>query len=404
MHLFINALAASAGGGLTYIRNVLPHLSARDDLRISVVLSSDLSREFRSYRKIEFLEMNSPVGRRVWYEQSVLPEMIRNSRAQVLLSTGNFAIWRSPVPQILLSRNSIYLSSDYYRDLLARREYRTWMETRLRARFAKKSIQWADITVAPSEAFASDLTRWSKRRVLSIHHGFDYEEFTKDKSLLPASVNEKLLAAEGSLKILFVSHYNYYRNFESLIRALPALRDRMGWRDVRLLLTCSLAPGKNPGAYRTEYASTLVKDLGLSELIIELGSIPYHQLHNIYKRADIYVSPAYTETFAHPLVEAMASGVPVVASDIPVHREICGDAGIYFPRFAPDDLAQTVAQVLSSPEMARQMADRGRQRSEQFSWKSHVEQILDLCRALRNPLVPESADAMIRTVSSGRSH
>lgn len=403
MRVFINALAASAGGGLTYIRNVLPHLSARDDLKISVALSSDLSREFPLYSQVEFLEMNGPVGRRFWYEQLKLPDIIRNAKADVLLSTGNFAIRRSPVPQILLSRNSIYLSPDYYRDLLARKEYRTWIETRLRGTLARKSIQWANLTVAPSGAFAADLARWSKGRILSIHHGFDYEEFTRDKNPLPAGVTEKLVAVEGALRILFVSHYNYYRNFETLIRALPALRDRMANRPVRLLLTCNLAPGKNPGAYRTEEAARLVKELGVAEMIVELGSIPYRQLHQVYGRADVYVSPAYTETFAHPLVEAMASGVPVVASDIPVHREICGDAGMYFSRFAPDDLAQTVTQVFSSPETASRMADHGRRRSQQFSWKTHVDQILDLCNALRNPAVRESAATMIRTVSGSRS-
>ena len=63
--------------------------------------------------------------------------------------------------------------------------------------------------------------------------------------------------------------------------------------------------------------------------------------------ADVYVSAAYTETFAHPLVEAMASGIPVVASDIPVHREICADAAKYFPTFSAQALAQVTAQVLS---------------------------------------------------------
>jgi hypothetical protein len=53
------------------------------------------------------------------------------------------------------------------------------------------------------------------------------------------------------------------------------------------------------------------------------------------------VTPAYAESFAHPLIESMSSGLPVVASDLPVHREICGDAAIYFPRFSPDALAES---------------------------------------------------------------
>jgi glycosyltransferase involved in cell wall biosynthesis len=219
-------------------------------------------------------------------------------------------------------------------------------------------------------------------RVLAIHHGFDPENFTRDSSPFSSEVEEKLRTAEGSLKLLFVSHYNYYRNFETLIRALPRLRDRMSDRPIKLLLTCSLVAGKNPGAYRPETAAALVKKLGVSDMVLELGEIPYRQLHRLYARADVYVTPAYTETFAHPLVEAMASGLPVVASDLPVHREIAGDAARYFPRFSADELAETVAQVAQSPERSKHMAAVGLERARQFSWKTHVEKMLELSRTV----------------------
>src|SRR5579871_681852 len=212
MHLFVNSLAASAGGGLTYIRNVLPELSSRPDLRVTVLLNSGVREEFRSFTNVDFAEFDLPVGRRFWYEQSELPKLIRNRRADVLLSTGNFALRKSPVPQILLSRNSIYTSSDFYRDLRSRREYRLWVHTRLRAFLAKRSIRWADITVAPSEAFAAELTHWSGARVIAIHHGFDNEAFTRDSGPLSPEVQGKLAGVSQSLKLLFVSHYNYYRN------------------------------------------------------------------------------------------------------------------------------------------------------------------------------------------------
>ncbi len=384
MHLFINSLAASAGGGLTYIRNVLPHLASQPGLRVTVALTSALREEFRGLSNIDFLEPQISQARRFWYEQSALPDVIRSCRADVLLSTGNFALRKSPVPQILLSRNSVYVSPDFYQDLRSRSEYRMWLDTHLRAVLAKRSIRWANVTVAPSQAFADDLRRWTGARVLAIHHGFGREAFVGDSSPLVPEVEEKLRAADESLKVLFVSHYNYYRNFETLIRALPLLRDRLAGRPVKLLLTCSLAAGKNLGSYRPERAAELVRKLGVSDLVVELGAIPYGQLHQVYRRADVYATPAYTETFAHPLVESMASGVPVVASEIPVHREICGDAAMYFPRFSAEALAGALAQVAASPETSRRMAVVGLERSKQFSWKNHVDEILQLCRRLLN--------------------
>ncbi len=397
MRLFINSVAASAGGGLTYIRNVLPHLAADPNLHVTVALTPGLREEFRFGSEIDFVEVAVPVGRRFWFEQIEIPRIIRRCRADVLLSTGNVALMRSPVPQILLSRNSIYLSEDFYRDLRSRHEYRAWLETHLRAVIVRKSIEWADLTVAPSEAFAAQLMRWAASGVLAIHHGFDRDSFIRPSTSLSPGVEDKLRSSEGALKLLFVSHYNYYRNFETLIRSLPLMRDRFVNRPVKLLLTCHLTPGNNPGAYHPESAANLIQQLGLEDMIVELGSIPYQQLYPLYAQADVYVTPSYTETFAHPLVEAMASGVPVVASDLAVHREICADAAVYFPAFSPEALAEMVAEVISSPERAKRMAASGLKRSRQFSWKTHVEKILEQCEKLLGANAPRNGEAGKRT-------
>jgi glycosyltransferase involved in cell wall biosynthesis len=122
--------------------------------------------------------------------------------------------------------------------------------------------------------------------------------------------------------------------------------------------------------------------LELSSNLVELGTVPYHLLHHVYQACDLYVTPAYVETFAHPLVEAMASGLPVVASDLVVHREVCGDAALYFAIFSPELLAETACKVAQSPELCRKMSERGLERSRDFSWKDHVDQLISIAEAL----------------------
>jgi glycosyltransferase involved in cell wall biosynthesis len=78
----------------------------------------------------------------------------------------------------------------------------------------------------------------------------------------------------------------------------------------------------------------------------------------------------------------MASGLPVIASDLPVHREICGAAALYFPRFSPEILAERVMQVSSSAQRHQQMREIGLSRSHDFSWDKHVDQLLQLARQL----------------------
>jgi glycosyltransferase involved in cell wall biosynthesis len=384
MHLFINALAASAGGGLTYLRNVIPHLAARDDVHTTVFASGSLQNELRESRNVSFLraDVSSGTASRFWFEQWEVPRLIRRSGINVLLSAGNFAIYNSPVPQILLSRNSLYTSHYFDSDLRDRGEYRLWLDTHLKGTLAKWSIGAADCTVAPSEAFAQELRQWTGRKISAIHHGFDRDAFLADISPLPTATQRQLDSKAHAFRLLFVSHYNYYRNFETLFRALPFIKQRLGSRPVVLFLTCKLAPGANPGSYCSEFAAALVRELGISNEVVELGAVPYRLLHHVYRAADVYVSPAYAESFAHPLVESMSSGLPVVASDLPVHKEVCGSVAVYFERFSPQQLAERVVEIAESPPLAAQLSRAGLDRSTRFSWKNHVEQILALARSL----------------------
>jgi glycosyltransferase involved in cell wall biosynthesis len=394
IHLFINGLSASAGGGLTYLRNVLPWLRVRDDVRATVLLSAALRGEITESGRVTLLREECTAGSagRFWFEQRKLRDIIRRAGADVLLSTGNFALYRSPVPQILLSRNALYTSADFMRDLRDRGDYRLWLDTELKAKLARWSVRTADCTVAPSATFATELRRWTGMDVVSIHHGFDRDLFFREPAPLPPDVQVGLAATAGSLRLLFVSHYNYYRNFETLIRAIAILKEKLRPRTVRLILTCKLNSKDNPGEYRADTAAELVQQLRLGNEVVQLGALPYSSLHHLYQACDFYITPAYAETFAHPLVEAMASGLPVIASDLAVHREICGEAALYFPRFSPDALAELIIQTWQSAAQSAAMREKGLLRSRDFSWDKHVEQLLRLAwRVTKTDQIDESA-------------
>jgi len=152
-------------------------------------------------------------------------------------------------------------------------------------------------------------------------------------------------------------------------------------RKVRLFLTCELQDDMNPGAYRTKRAAALIQQLGIRDEVVELGALPYRQLHHLYRACDVYVTPAYTETFAHPLVEAMASGLPVVASDLPVHREVCGDAALYFNAFSPTALCDQIISCSTAFGTAA-VLNRAQLRADRFSWAAHIGQVISRARSM----------------------
>lgn len=388
IRIFVNGLAASAGAGLTYLHNVIPHLSGLTGVHTTLAVQPGLCRHFERLSNIDLICPPEIFGtaRRFAFEQTRLPKLIRKSRADVLVSTGNFALRNSPVPQILLSGNSLYTSADFSRDLRSRREYAMLADNFVKGVLAKKSVHWADQTVAPSQAFGDELQCWTGKEVAVIHHGFDHTAFFADQTPLTDNIQERLGKAQHCLRLLFVSHYNYYRNFETLLRALPLIQNLVPQKPVKLFLTCKLERGANPGAYDCEDAARLVRDFGIQDNVVQLGAVPYASLHHLYRACDLYVTPAYAETFAHPLVEAMASGLPIVASDLPVHKEVCGDAAQYFQRFSPESLAEAIGAALNTNAMSK-LATAGKARATEFSWSRHVNSLLrrvaDLCQNLR---------------------
>src|SRR5208282_3227933 len=88
IRLFVNGLAASAGGGLTYLRNVIPQLARRVDVDTTVLLNPAIRAEFGELPNISLVGDRQPGGaaRRFLREQAVLPRLIRRSGAQVLIS------------------------------------------------------------------------------------------------------------------------------------------------------------------------------------------------------------------------------------------------------------------------------------------------------------------------------
>src|SRR5688572_11182638 len=113
--ILINALSSTAGGGLTYLRNVLPRLERYDVLNHYIVLVppdhySYYKQFSNEHMRIETVDPpGGAIGRAVW-EQTFLRAFVRKHRIGVIVSLGNFAMLKTGVPQVLFNRNDLYFS------------------------------------------------------------------------------------------------------------------------------------------------------------------------------------------------------------------------------------------------------------------------------------------------------
>jgi phosphatidylinositol alpha-mannosyltransferase len=116
----------------------------------------------------------------------------------------------------------------------------------------------------------------------------------------------------------------------------------------------------------------------VSDRVLMLGRVSHRLLPSYHAAADVFVSPATGgESFGIVLVEAMAAGVPVVATDIPGYREVVRDGvdGLLVPPRDPEALAGSIRRILREPELAARLADAGRLRALEFSWDRVVPRI-----------------------------
>lgn len=149
-----------------------------------------------------------------------------------------------------------------------------------------------------------------------------------------------------------------HKNFEVLLRAWATLPS-VG----RPLLVITGGHGEDP-------LRRVVSDLGLEGEVLLTSWVSGPDLETLYRCAMLYVCPSLFEGFGLPLLEAMQRGCPVLASDIPVLREIGGDAVRYVDARRPDTLRAGLVAALADTAALLQLAIDGRSQASRFSWES----------------------------------
>ena len=158
--------------------------------------------------------------------------------------------------------------------------------------------------------------------------------------------------------ILHVGTLQPRKNIPVLLEALTKVDDQ----DVHLVL----AGGK--GWFYDEIFAQ-IEALGLVNRVIFPGYVPDEDLPLWYNAATLFAFPSVYEGFGMPVVEAMACGTPVVASNASSIPEAVGSAGLLFNPKDPTELAERIASVLNDSQLSATMRAKGQQRARQFSWE-----------------------------------
>ncbi len=171
--------------------------------------------------------------------------------------------------------------------------------------------------------------------------------------------------------VLYAGNVKPHKNLERLIEAFALTRQR-GLDDVRLMII---------GDDISRYASSLRRAVHRHHLhrhVRFLGFLPETALAVMYRLASVFAFPSLYEGFGLPPLEAMASGTPVVTSNVSALPEVAGDAAVLVDPYDPVSIADGLTRVLGDPALRRDLGARGIARAQHFSWETSVRRVREI--------------------------
>jgi glycosyltransferase involved in cell wall biosynthesis len=124
----------------------------------------------------------------------------------------------------------------------------------------------------------------------------------------------------------------------------------------------------------------LARKLGIRDRLVVLPALKQESLVSLLHAARALLQPSYAEGFGMPALEAMASGCPVITSDIPPLVEVLGGAGLHFKSGSTDDLVQAMRKLMETGSLAEEMRQRGLERAQAFSWDATAKTTVEVYR------------------------
>jgi glycosyltransferase involved in cell wall biosynthesis len=357
----INASHAKTGGGVTYLRQMLPLFAAEPGVSVHLILHRDQLPLFEplpdgievvacDYTPRFFLTL-------IW-EQFRLPGISRRLSADVLFSTANFG----PV----FARNHVLLLRNATSVIRLARRPKPVIYWFMLSAATLVSLLTARRAIAVSNYAARVLTFRMKsiqeKKVSVVYHG-----------TAPVAEPRTRNDVQG-INLLAVSDIYIQKNYHTLLHALAILRQS------RTDLTLTIV-GQEIDSYYAQTLRRLAADLELGDSVKFVGHVATAELDTLYRECQLFVFPSTVETFGNPLLEAMARGVPIAASNTAAMPEVIGDAGLTFDPDNAREIASRIATLLVDPQMRVKLGEKAAKRAQSFTWEETARRTLDVLRS-----------------------
>lgn len=230
-------------------------------------------------------------------------------------------------------------------------------------------VKRAKMILTVSESSKKDIVHYLKcpeNKVQIIYNGYNeavYNYASERTDFIKTNYNV-------SNYLLAIGPTYPHKNFETLIKAYNSLDD-----STRIKHPLVIAGGKK------KYLKTLkalVSKLNLEVNVRFIGYVPNELMPSLYQEASLLIFPSLYEGFGIPLVEAMACGCPVIASNASSIPEVCGDAAKYFDALDKTALKKLIEELMNDQVTYQECVQKGLSQVKKFTWQQSAENLKDI--------------------------
>jgi glycosyltransferase involved in cell wall biosynthesis len=344
----------------TYIRNLLRHLARIDGETEYVLLCQERDRRMGGDLGPNFRVVVERSGSYSVREQVAVPLVLGRQRPDLFHAPHYVLPPLTRCKSVVTIHDCIHLRFPEY------------LPNRFALRYARASIWMAARTsrriLTVSEASKRDILRFfdvPPEKIAVIYNGIDERFHLQPPEEEMARVKQRY-QLEGDF-VLYVGNVKPHKNLGRLLDAFHLVRQG-GLDHLKLVVI-----GDEISKY-TELRRA-VHRLNLHKHIRFLGFMPDASLAVLYRLAAVFVFPSLYEGFGLPPLEAMASGCPVVTSNVSSLPEVVDDAAVLVDPTEAESIADGVRRVLTDPTLAAALRVRGLARAAEFSWERSVRKI-----------------------------
>jgi glycosyltransferase involved in cell wall biosynthesis len=371
LKIAISLLSASSYGGVTYVNGLLPALAEideRNEYHIYVAKNSPFAALVSqgNFFFHECLQDNESALKRLLWEQFTLPKVLRNMNIDVMFTAKNVDIFAASCKTVISIRNVEPLFYAQHRN-----NWRLNIVSWLRRLLTRLSVRTSDRIIAVSQSSRNHLENFSSKAVGKVDVVYNGNSLEKNSQPMEPSKRTPKFILTASKFVAYANQAGLIDGYALLIRRKP---------DTPPLW---IAGGVHDKDY-FQRVKKLIQAYGIEDKVKILGLVPHRRLIELYSHASAFLFPSTLEACPQTLVEAMACGAAIAASNVPPMPEICEDAAIYFEPFDPADIAEKIDRLLSDQTLRNTLTQRAVVRSGLFSWTESARQIVNILEKVAN--------------------